>query len=92
MMLRYSDSCNNDKQSDGNNNTITDLTEMLCNVAPSSTFTKNETNTGTDRYIPPGYEANYKHAYRQCQDRPGGTCRFCTLHQCTYYMCLCLST
>jgi hypothetical protein len=76
MMLRYSSkTSSNEMETDGNNNnlSITELTEMLCNVAPT-TSTQNESNKNksNDRYIPPGYEANYKHAYRQCQDRPGG--------------------
>lgn len=36
------------------------LTTMLMTVAPK------------EGDIPEGYEENYKHAYRRCQDKPGG--------------------
>ena len=40
---------------------FTPLTKMLMTVAP-----QDEGN------VPPGYEENYKDAYRRCQDKPGG--------------------
>ena len=41
--------------------TLTPLTKMLMMAAP--------TEGGG---MPEGYEANYKAAYRRCQDKPGG--------------------
>lgn len=33
---------------------------------------KDADNNGNNYYIPPLYQENYEHAYRKCQDRPGG--------------------
>lgn len=60
---------------------FTGLTTMLMNVAPNTheiaELVHKDSNNGKKkqeirRYIPPMYEENYLHAYRKCQDRPGG--------------------
>ena len=64
MLLRYSNVSTTSGPSENDGMTV--LTKMLCNVAPSSS---------NSRLSPPqqlGYEENYRLAYRQCQDRPGG--------------------
>ena len=68
MLLRYSnDSTKQDGGGAGSGSSVTEFTKMLCNVAPS---------TSNHRLLPAqqsGYEENYRLAYRQCQDRPGGS-------------------
>lgn len=32
----------------------------------------NDSDSTTERYIPPFYQENYTYAYRKCQDKPGG--------------------
>lgn len=55
---------------------LTKLTEMLLNVSCKdvTNLVAEEASKRKDaeRYIPPGYEANYRTAYQTCQDRPGG--------------------
>jgi hypothetical protein len=54
--------------------TLTELTHMLLNVAPPTFGSNTTTSTATTKTTADSlYEQHYKHAYRRCQDRPGGT-------------------
>jgi hypothetical protein len=54
--------------------TLTELTHMLLNVAPLSFGSNTTASTATTKTTADSlYEQHYKHAYRRCQDRPGGT-------------------
>lgn len=53
---------------------FTNLTKMLLNVAPDpvDAVETNGSSKSKSRFIPKGYEENYRDAYMKCQDRPGG--------------------
>jgi hypothetical protein len=70
---------------------LTKLTEMLLNVS-----CKDVTNLvaedaskriAAERYIPPGYQANYRVAYQMCQDKPGGMNHYSLLSLCCHFQC-----
>ena len=67
MLLRYS---SHNIRSD---TSVTEFTKMLSNVLPSSLSGTNIANASLSSLQQRGYEENYKEAYRQCQDRPGGS-------------------
>ena len=61
MKLNYPKNNGGDDGRDGEK--MTPLMKMLATVAPKE-----------GGIIPEGYEDNYKSAYHQCQDKPGGVC------------------
>lgn len=86
MMANYPEKYKNRKASSN----FTALTKMLMNIAPKKIIVKDimnndaktKQNEEVKKHIPEGYEENYVHAYRRCQDKPGGEIYFrekCTI-------------